>query len=110
MHHDVTFDRTTHARGRNGWYVLDHGTLSGSVHAWLELDSKRPGKTAPIILRFTHPGEMRTLGRALLQAATEWDRDLAIEAAGVGGGIPPVLYRCTCGVEGVEPTCPQCEQ
>jgi hypothetical protein len=66
----LTFDRTTEARGRNGWFILDHGHLEGiGEHRWLGLFSKKIGEASPITLRFAQPDDMRTLGRALLDAA-----------------------------------------
>jgi hypothetical protein len=73
MGYEMTFDRTTAAKGRNGWFILDHGeVLLGQDASWLELSSKRLGNAAPISVRFAHPTEMHQLGAALLKAATEW--------------------------------------
>jgi hypothetical protein len=73
MHHDMTFDRTTEAKGRNRWFVLDRGEIVvGTAHSWLELCSKRAPKNAPIILRFANPADMQRLGEGLLKAAAQW--------------------------------------
>jgi hypothetical protein len=67
----MAFARTTEAKGRNGWFVLDHAEFfgDGKRRRWLDLCSKKVGKSAPISLRFAAPDDMRTLGRALLEAA-----------------------------------------
>jgi len=73
MGHDMTFDRTTAAKGRNGWFILDHGdVVVGQDASWLELCSKRVGSAAPISVRFAHPADMHQLGAALLTAAAQW--------------------------------------
>ena len=73
MGYEMTFDRTTAAKGRNGWFILDHGeVVLGQDASWLELRSKRSGDTAPISVRFAHPAEMYQLGAALLTAAAQW--------------------------------------
>jgi hypothetical protein len=69
----IRFDRTTEARGRNGWFHLDHGELFGDgEHRWLDLYAKLSGKSAPITLRFANPADMQTLAQALQEAATAW--------------------------------------
>jgi hypothetical protein len=70
---ELTFTRTTEARGRNGWFTLDHGDLWGAgEHRYLDLYSKMTGKMAPITLRFTGPADMWTLGWVLLAQANAW--------------------------------------
>jgi hypothetical protein len=70
---EITFDRTTQARGRNGWFTLDHGEVYGAgAVRWLDLFSRQPGKTAPVQLRFASPADMWTLGWALLAEANAW--------------------------------------
>jgi hypothetical protein len=78
----IRFEQTTEARGRNGWFRLDHGTLedTGRPRA-LALFSKKPGKQAPLVLRFYTSGDMRTLGRALLEAAASLDAHVFPEEA-----------------------------
>jgi len=73
MGHDMTFDRTTAAKGRNGWFILDHGeVVLGQDASWLELCSKRVGNAAPISLRFASPADMQWLGEVLRAAAAQW--------------------------------------
>ena len=73
MHLDLT--RTTDARGRNGWFTLDHGTLwlnepqGNGWRACLELRSQASAQTAPVMLWFTGAQDMRTIGQALLDTA-----------------------------------------
>jgi hypothetical protein len=70
----MQFSRTTEAKGRNGWFVLDRGDIiADQQHTWLELLSKRLGRSAPISVRFGTPTDMRTLGQALLEAAKAWE-------------------------------------
>jgi hypothetical protein len=78
----IAFDRTTEAKGRNGWFILDKGELFGTGdHRCLDLCSKLQGKSAPISLRFYTSGDMRTLGRALLEAAAALDAHVFPEEA-----------------------------
>lgn len=73
----LTFDGTTEARGRNGWFTLASGDLVLSMtsqsRGYLSLFAKRVGNTAPIMLVFHQPEDMRMLARALTQAAETWD-------------------------------------
>jgi hypothetical protein len=73
MGYEMTFDRTTAAKGRNGWFILDSGdVLLGQDASWLELCSKRLGAAAPISIRFASPADMHRLGETLLKAAAQW--------------------------------------
>jgi hypothetical protein len=71
------FDRTSTARGRNGWFTLDHGDILvfGPPHprGYVSLWAKREGGNAPIHVTFHTPDDMRQLGQALLAAAEHWD-------------------------------------
>ena len=70
----LTFDRTTEAHGRNGWFTLNDGSMFVFPEsAGLRLNAKQHGKNSPIALDFTHPADMRLLGQALTQAAAAWE-------------------------------------
>lgn len=68
---NLTFDGSTEARGRNGWFQLHriyihpgrHYPLEGeptpTVGVWVY--SKRYGKMPPILLQFHNSEELRTL-------------------------------------------------
>ena len=75
MHVPLSFSRTTHAYGRNRWFTLDRGDLIGQECRWLQLRSARPAQTAPIMLRFADPSDMATLGKALVEAAQQWEEE-----------------------------------
>lgn len=74
----LTFDQTTQARGRNGWFALHEADLDVYPEdGYLHLYGKVRGKQSPIVLHFRSPADMRTLGEALLQGAEAWEAQTA---------------------------------
>jgi len=71
-----TFDGSTEARGRNGWfqlhesYIWSYPSLASPVGAGasVHLYSKKHGEMPPILLNFTNPEELRQLICGLAKA------------------------------------------
>lgn len=71
MNTTYTFDGSTDARGRNGWFQLDHVDICAydwnhNVTVWMY--SKVHAKMAPIYLEFSNPEELRQLICGLAKA------------------------------------------
>lgn len=67
---DLSFDGSTEARGRNGWFQLREGTIYNGTTMRVEGDfpyvsiwfySKTYGNMPPILMKFHNPEELRTL-------------------------------------------------